>query len=96
MLKVARNLEQLRSKPSGRLLEIVLGMTAPHFGVDVPVTLPFFNAGLNASQKEAVRFALSASDLAVIHGPPGQPHQHAMRACPHSLSLSLSLSLTST
>lgn len=27
--------------------------------------------GLNASQREAVRFALSAEDVAIIHGPPG-------------------------
>lgn len=30
-----------------------------------------FNRGLNPSQVEAVRFALSAEDLAVLHGPPG-------------------------
>ena len=30
-----------------------------------------FRAELNESQQEAVRFALSANDLAVIHGPPG-------------------------
>jgi superfamily I DNA and/or RNA helicase len=29
------------------------------------------NARLNASQVEAVRFALSAEDVAIIHGPPG-------------------------
>ncbi len=29
------------------------------------------DTGLNESQREAVRFALSASDVAVIHGPPG-------------------------
>src|SRR5262249_51798714 len=28
-------------------------------------------AALNPSQQEAVRFALSAQDLAIIHGPPG-------------------------
>jgi superfamily I DNA and/or RNA helicase len=30
-----------------------------------------FNSGLNSSQLEAVRFALSAEDLAILHGPPG-------------------------
>lgn len=29
------------------------------------------NAGLNETQREAVQFALSARDLALIHGPPG-------------------------
>lgn len=30
-----------------------------------------FNDGLNASQLEAIRFALASKDLALIHGPPG-------------------------
>ncbi|MBI9051666.1 MAG: AAA family ATPase [Anaerolineaceae bacterium] len=30
-----------------------------------------FNPDLNKSQKEAIRFALSAEDLAILHGPPG-------------------------
>lgn len=33
--------------------------------------LPFCNPGLDASQKEAVSFALSQKELAIIHGPPG-------------------------
>lgn len=33
--------------------------------------LTFCNASLDASQKEAVKFALSQKELAVIHGPPG-------------------------
>lgn len=31
----------------------------------------FYNASLDASQKEAVLFALSQKELAIIHGPPG-------------------------
>ncbi|RMZ79303.1 hypothetical protein DV737_g3440, partial [Chaetothyriales sp. CBS 132003] len=33
--------------------------------------LQFFNANLNHSQKGAIRFALAAHHLALIHGPPG-------------------------
>ncbi|KAL0629415.1 DNA-binding protein SMUBP-2 [Plecturocebus cupreus] len=33
--------------------------------------LTFFNTCLDASQKEAVSFALSQKELAIIHGPPG-------------------------
>ena len=29
------------------------------------------NTGLNASQREGVRLALSAQDFAIVHGPPG-------------------------
>lgn len=31
----------------------------------------FFNSALDDSQREAVSFALSQRELAVIHGPPG-------------------------
>ena len=31
----------------------------------------FFNQGLDDSQREAVSFALSQREVAVIHGPPG-------------------------
>src|SRR5207302_9074474 len=37
----------------------------------VPVPYSPLDLSLNASQLEAVRFALSAQDLAIIHGPPG-------------------------
>lgn len=33
--------------------------------------LEFSNAGLNDSQKEAIRFALASREVALIHGPPG-------------------------
>jgi len=33
--------------------------------------LQYYNQGLDDSQKEAVRFALSQPDIAIIHGPPG-------------------------
>ena len=52
----------------GTLRRIILGERPPQF-CHAPVT-KFFDV-LNPSQCEAVEFALSASDLAVIHGPPG-------------------------
>ena len=33
--------------------------------------IPWFDTGLNASQKEAVRKCLAARDIALVHGPPG-------------------------
>src|SRR4029079_2624821 len=32
---------------------------------------PVVEPALNASQREAIEFALSAEDIAIIHGPPG-------------------------
>ena len=51
------------------LRQVLLGETAPAFGQE-PAFVPLA-ASLNAAQQEAVRFALAAQDLAIIHGPPG-------------------------
>jgi hypothetical protein len=82
MLQAARSLEQLGGRASGRLVEIALGLTAPQFAEPVSAPLVLYNAALNASQQAAVRFALAASDVAIVHGPPGAP----LRAAP-ALSL---------
>ncbi|RLN74374.1 hypothetical protein BBJ28_00019276 [Nothophytophthora sp. Chile5] len=42
----------------------------PSWNTPLPEISPF-NSGLNASQVEAIRFALASKDLALIHGPPG-------------------------
>ncbi|KAN0060658.1 hypothetical protein ACQY0O_007316 [Thecaphora frezii] len=54
------------------LVRTLMGLEQPTFTspfVDLP--LPPFNAQLNASQLQAIRFALSANHFALIHGPPG-------------------------
>ena len=53
----------------GKLREILMGEKQPTFHPDPPEVR--FQTSLNESQQEAVRFALSANDLAIIHGPPG-------------------------
>jgi superfamily I DNA and/or RNA helicase len=65
-------LERARTATGDRLAElrrILLGETAPEFAPEAPYTP--LDAALNASQQEAVRVALAARDLAIIHGPPG-------------------------
>jgi ATP-dependent RNA/DNA helicase IGHMBP2 len=65
-------LERARSARRDRLAElraVLLGETAPAFDADIPLTP--FDEGLNASQCDAVRLALAARDLAILHGPPG-------------------------
>ena len=65
-------LERLESVDRGRLAElrdVLLGTRLPAFVPELPDLR--FEAALNASQQEAVRFALSARDLAIVHGPPG-------------------------
>lgn len=51
------------------LRQVLLGEKAPEFRNIDPPPLP--ESMLNASQQEAIVFALSAADVAVIHGPPG-------------------------
>ena len=56
----------------GGLVDILFGAREPR---DPPSVLhsglALLNAGLDASQQEAVRFGLAAPELALIHGPPG-------------------------
>jgi ATP-dependent RNA/DNA helicase IGHMBP2 len=75
--EVSRNrqrqaMDKVLSASGGRLADvrdILLGRQPPIFHkLDGYQPL---NQNLNSSQQEAVRFALSAEDLAIIHGPPG-------------------------
>src|SRR5260370_39609484 len=65
-------LERVRTASRDRLAElrgILLGDVPPTFEVEKPVAP--LDSAVNQSQQEAVGFALSAKDLAVLHGPPG-------------------------
>jgi hypothetical protein len=65
-------LERVRGADRDRLAElrrVLLGEAPPKFGPELP--LAPLDGSLNAPQQEAVRFALSAADVALLHGPPG-------------------------
>jgi len=65
-------LQRARSAAGERLAElrdVLLGGRAPRFVEEQD--RPPLDLGLNASQREAVRWALAARDVAMIHGPPG-------------------------
>jgi len=51
--------------------DISLGEISPSIRRIKPSEFEWFNPGLNASQKEAVRKSVEANDIALIHGPPG-------------------------
>ena len=52
-----------------QLRDVLLGRRPPAFAPEADESL--LDEGLNASQQAAVRFALSAHDVALVHGPPG-------------------------
>jgi ATP-dependent RNA/DNA helicase IGHMBP2 len=65
-------LERARAARGDRLAElraVLLAERAPEFAVEEDFEP--LDAGLNESQRAAVRFALAARDAAVVHGPPG-------------------------
>ncbi len=65
-------LDAARRAERGRLAQlrdVLLGEAAPAF--DPPRPLAELGSDLNPSQRAAVEFALTARDVAIIHGPPG-------------------------
>ncbi len=65
-------LEQARLARADRfaiLRDVLVGRRQPQFGVD-PEVRPL-DRSLNPVQRDAVQFALSGRDVALIHGPPG-------------------------
>jgi superfamily I DNA and/or RNA helicase len=61
--------QHARGNRLSALRAVLLGQQDPEF--DPPAALAFLDPGLNPSQKEAIAFALSARDVAILHGPPG-------------------------
>ncbi|XP_040826885.1 DNA-binding protein SMUBP-2 isoform X2 [Ochotona curzoniae] len=70
MKKALITLRKYHSGPASSLIDVLFGGSAPSPAQDIG-PLAFFNTALDASQKEAVSFALSQKELAIIHGPPG-------------------------
>ena len=71
-LRQRQALDRAASAKGDRLAElrrVLLGGAAPAFAPLSDFIL--LDETLNPSQREAVRFALSASDVAAVHGPPG-------------------------
>lgn len=58
----------LENEQEGRLVKILTGEKSPSFNQELPeISIP----KLNSSQNKAVNKILAASDLAIVHGPPG-------------------------
>lgn len=72
MRDALRALESDRNDEARPLRDVLLHRREPEHG-DRPTvdTIAWFDADLDASQREAVAFALAARHVALIHGPPG-------------------------
>ncbi|XP_005384320.1 PREDICTED: DNA-binding protein SMUBP-2 [Chinchilla lanigera] len=68
--KALVTLKKNHSGPVSSLIEVLFGGSVPSPAQEIP-PLTFYNTTLDPSQKEAVSFALSQKELAIIHGPPG-------------------------
>ncbi|NXT00568.1 SMBP2 protein, partial [Jacana jacana] len=63
-------LKQYRGGPASELIDVLFFSSAPSTLSETrPLTL--YNQSLDASQREAVSFALAQRELAIVHGPPG-------------------------
>ncbi|XP_004345662.1 immunoglobulin mu binding protein 2 [Capsaspora owczarzaki ATCC 30864] len=60
------------SLPCSHLVDVLFGQSKPLFTTEIaPSAISWLNPGLNDVQRSAVSFCLAASDVALIHGPPG-------------------------
>ena len=74
MTQTMDKLQKMEEKDHTILMRILFGLESP-----TPVirdlqnaeSITFFDTTLNDSQEDAVRFALSSQEIALIHGPPG-------------------------
>ena len=64
-------LDQLKMLAPDNLKQVLLGQRAPTPRQELS-NIDFFDDTLNDSQKDAVRFALEANEVALVHGPPGK------------------------
>ncbi|ORZ03375.1 P-loop containing nucleoside triphosphate hydrolase protein [Syncephalastrum racemosum] len=70
MLKALDFLKKEAIPRQDPLPQVLFGQREPSLPQDIS-DLRFFDETLNDSQKDAVRFALGANEIALVHGPPG-------------------------
>lgn len=71
MNQTMQQMQKLQDSDQTTLMRICFGTETPTPLGNMQDDLTFFDETLNESQKDAVRFALTSREVALIHGPPG-------------------------
>lgn len=75
MNQIMEKMKKMEENEYTTLTRVLFGLDLPYIAseksADWPSNMHFFDPTLNDSQKDAIRFALAAREIALIHGPPG-------------------------
>ena len=76
MNQVMGRLQKMEDKDHTSLIRILFGLDSPtpaplDQSSSLGKEIDFIDPTLNESQKDAIKFALGAQEIALIHGPPG-------------------------
>ena len=64
-------IKKMEDKDHSTLLRILFGLEKPTPIQQASEKIEFVDPTLNDSQRDAIRFALTSKEVALIHGPPG-------------------------